>query len=255
MNIKSFIASGILEAYLLGECSPTEQRDVERMSATHPEVRAELEQLEIQMESVAKKLAMKPSDGLRQNVLDNVRTEAQNMPKPPPVQGFGGFPFGFMALALAALVGAGYFYTQQHALSTQLAAQTTALKDCDERGKRMQTIEQQIVMLNDARTKRFEIAPIATDGVSRVATVFKNVQTGSCLLSVAGMDTAPAGKSFQLWALVNGTPVSMGVLDTEQNKSQFRELACVENAQAYAISLEVAGGSPTPTDVIMVSKS
>jgi anti-sigma-K factor RskA len=256
MDIKSFISSGILEAYILGECSPTEQRDVERMMAQHPEVRAELEQLEIQMESVAKQLAVQPSDGLRQRVLDRVHTEAQTPIKPPtPTSGLGGgLNLGFLALALSGLLGLGYFWFQNRNAQAQIAQQTSSLRACEERETRMQTMERQIVLLNSASTRRFEILPLAEGATARAATVFKDPQTGSCLLSIAGMDTAPAGKSFQLWALVNGTPVSMGVLDTLNDKTQFRELACRDDAQAYAISIEVAGGSPNPTEVIMVSK-
>ena len=40
MNIKEYIASGILEAYLLDEVTPQERMEVERLLARYPELKA-----------------------------------------------------------------------------------------------------------------------------------------------------------------------------------------------------------------------
>ena len=53
MDIQSFIQSGLLEAYVLGQCSAEERTQVERMAAEHAEVRAELSSIEASLESFA----------------------------------------------------------------------------------------------------------------------------------------------------------------------------------------------------------
>ena len=53
------------------------------------------------------------------------------------------------------------------------------------------------------------------------------------------------GKQFQLWALVNGKPVDAGMLDP--NCQGVCKMKNIPVAQAFAITLENEGGSPTPT--------
>lgn len=59
-NISSYINSGILEAYVLGVASPEESDQVEQMASAHPEVREELDQLQISMEQYASKHRVQP---------------------------------------------------------------------------------------------------------------------------------------------------------------------------------------------------
>jgi mannose-6-phosphate isomerase-like protein (cupin superfamily) len=50
MDIKAFIASGVLEMYVLGQATEMECKVVEELSLTHPEIRAELNAIEITLE-------------------------------------------------------------------------------------------------------------------------------------------------------------------------------------------------------------
>ena len=261
MDIQAYISSGILETYLLGGCTLSEIQEVERIAAEYPVVRAELDKIELGMEGVAKKFAVKPSDQLRKKIIDAVESEAQEHAKPPRNHGAKepqkSSPWN-LGMGLAAAIGmllAGYFYMQSSDAQSQLQAKQTELKECSDKFARAQSVERQIALINSTQTKRFDIAPIAEGSAPRSASVYSNTAEGNCLVSVAGMDTAPAGKSFQLWALVDGKPVSLGVIDTDTDKNTFREIACTSSAQAYAISLEPKGGSATPTEVIMISKT
>jgi hypothetical protein len=51
-------------------------------------------------------------------------------------------------------------------------------------------------------------------------------------------------KQYQLWAIVSGKPVSLGVLDSSNT---MQEGLPVSNPQAFAITLEPSGGSINPT--------
>jgi anti-sigma-K factor RskA len=53
---------------------------------------------------------------------------------------------------------------------------------------------------------------------------------------------------YQLWALVNGKPVDLGVFDVNNDKSHILvNMKEIGTAQAFAVTLEQRGGSPTPT--------
>ena len=45
MNVTEYIASGILESYVMGAVSDQEQREVDCLSSIYPEVRTELDEL------------------------------------------------------------------------------------------------------------------------------------------------------------------------------------------------------------------
>lgn len=260
MDIQNFIDSGALEAYVLGACTDEERQEVARMAAAHPEVRAALARIETDMEQVTRRLGVEPPPGSRQRVLDAV-ARAQN-PGGTGTGTGGGAKFGLwswvgfaLAVVLGGALGYGYANVQHTPVQLQLATAQQELKMCEIQQQAMDTLQRQYALLSNTATRRFDIVPLDADQYPLQAFVFANPDATACLVAAADMGPAPAGKSYQLWALVDGTPVSMGVLDSAPPTSALREVACVPNAQGYAISLEPQGGSPTPTTVIMMSNS
>ena len=69
----------------------------------------------------------------------------------------------------------------------------------------------------------------------------------SVMIAADKMPEKGGDKDFQLWAIVNGKPVDMGVLPVEMNGNFIVLPATVENPQAFAITLENKGGSLVPT--------
>jgi anti-sigma-K factor RskA len=74
-------------------------------------------------------------------------------------------------------------------------------------------------------------------------------------LAVLNFDlpTAPTGRTYQAWSIVDGKPVSLGVIS--QNSGTVTFAADLDKAQAVAISVEPLGGSQQPTTTpILVSQ-
>ena len=63
------------------------------------------------------------------------------------------------------------------------------------------------------------------------------------------LPAAPADRQYQLWAMVNGKPVDMGIISKD---SVFNAMKQVQNATAFAITLEPLGGKPAPTGDMLV---
>ena len=74
-NFQDYIESGILELYALGELSAAEQAAVEAQAASHPEVRAELAQVQAALGFYAESYAIAPPAGMRERVLSNVMAQ------------------------------------------------------------------------------------------------------------------------------------------------------------------------------------
>jgi anti-sigma-K factor RskA len=64
---------------------------------------------------------------------------------------------------------------------------------------------------------------------------------------------APANMQYQLWAIANGTPKSLGVFTYDELDNMTEPFSVYdEKIDAFAITLEKMGGNPTPTMEMMV---
>jgi anti-sigma-K factor RskA len=85
-------------------------------------------------------------------------------------------------------------------------------------------------------------------GNPAVVELFWNTKTKEVYVGGMQLPEAPSGKQYQLWAIVNGNPVDAGVL----SEAQLQKMKTFEKAEAFAVTLEKEGGSPTPTMEAMV---
>jgi anti-sigma-K factor RskA len=77
---------------------------------------------------------------------------------------------------------------------------------------------------------------------------------GQPVLLVHGLPTPPADRSYQVWLIRDGQPVSVGLLRAGSEGQQSLQLQqALSGAQAAAISIEPAGGSPSPTGPIIMA--
>lgn len=75
-----------------------------------------------------------------------------------------------------------------------------------------------------------------------------NANTQAVYLQAQLMPIPPAGKQFQLWAIVNKKLVDAGVFLTGADASQLlQQMKAVAAAQGFAITLEKKGGSQDPS--------
>jgi hypothetical protein len=81
----------------------------------------------------------------------------------------------------------------------------------------------------------------------KLATIYWNMNSSEVYFNADNLTETPAGKQYQLWAIVNGKPVDMGVIDIQNSVISFQKMKSVKDAQAFAVTVEKAGGSPEPT--------
>jgi anti-sigma-K factor RskA len=80
-NLKSYLESGILEQYVLGDLSIEERLEVEKNAVKYPEIKAELIEIESALLNYAISNAIKPSESLRNKVLNSLeKAEADVRP-------------------------------------------------------------------------------------------------------------------------------------------------------------------------------
>lgn len=65
-------------------------------------------------------------------------------------------------------------------------------------------------------------------------------------LSSIKMPSNDEDHQYQLWAMVDGKPVDLGVFDSEVDSTGMKKMKSIKNAQAFAVTLEIRGGSANP---------
>jgi anti-sigma-K factor RskA len=85
---------------------------------------------------------------------------------------------------------------------------------------------------------------------SSFATVYWDTTSKDVYLLVNNLPVPAGDQQYQLWALLDGKPIDVGMIDNESFIGQKKLLLRMKNvsgAQAFAITLEKKGGSEKPT--------
>jgi anti-sigma-K factor RskA len=157
-----------------------------------------------------------------------------------------------VAAAILLAVFAGWSATQMSAYkksNEQLAAEIGSMKGEMEGMKSNLAYSEALAgMYRNPTYKVVKLAGLPKSPESAVA-AFWNQQTNEVMLDVQNLPAPPAGKQYQLWSIVNGepAPMDMGVLDNEFSGKVLKMKTTKPGSAAFAITLEKAGGVPSPT--------
>ncbi|HTL10498.1 MAG TPA: anti-sigma factor [Chitinophagaceae bacterium] len=270
MNIQEYISSGIIESYVLGLASNEEKAAFEQLLSVHPELQQAKEAFEISLERHALDNAMPAPAAIKQKIweaieLSPVATLAGNNTErtdgiavtPAPVRSMNTVKW-LAAASVILLLGSTllnfYFYSQYKNTSAQLSDLIAQNQQMASNNTIMQTRLQQYES-NFQIVKDTNMAVVAMKGQAvapeSATTVYWNKQTKDVYLLVNDLPQPVSGKQYQLWAIVDGVPVDAGTLDMAQANGLVK-MKNIPRAQAFAITLENAGGSKTPTMPIYV---
>jgi anti-sigma-K factor RskA len=76
--------------------------------------------------------------------------------------------------------------------------------------------------------------------------VYWNPSSREVVLIAKNLPAPPAGKQYQLWAIHDNKRIDAGVFDVDGRIDTMQRLKDIEAAEAFAVTLERAGGSPIP---------
>ena len=269
-DIKAYIESGILELYVLGDISPSEKLQVEEMASKHPAVKAELNEIERSMESFAAENAIEPAEHLRDRIMNSLVTnlsDDSNFPTKkeavkdnvvaftaaPKQNNFFKYAFAAcLALLIASIVVIITLSGQLNDANSQLVAanlqkqqyaNTVSMKD-NELGVYRDTSFKVVKLKGTPKHSNLSMLVAFSPAKKKV------------IIDLADLDMPKNDKDhqYQLWALVGGKPVDLGVFDkTSSDSVEMKEMKSLALAQAFAVTLEPRGGSVNPTmDQMMV---
>jgi len=258
VDIKAYIESGVIEAYVLGMATAAETAELEMLRKQHPEVHNAIQAFEAHLEKVAMSNAEAAPAIVKQKLNEvlasEFATEDKDDEKVVAIMPPGGMVRSMWKYVAAAciilLVISGglnaYLYNQyqdsDRKYTDLLAQQSTMQARMDVMNTRLNGMDESMRIMTDPTVLHVSM-PSAKDGANFTATVFWDTKTKDVFLLNNNLPQAPQGKQYQLWAIVDGKPVDAGMMDVCAGVCHMKN---IPKAQAFAITLEKTGGNPTP---------
>jgi anti-sigma-K factor RskA len=243
MDIQQYITSGIIETYVMGLCTPEEEKELQQLRLQHPALDAAIFAFEKLLEKNMLLQSSLPDEATDMRILKTLNSlSSQQAVIPAPTSTtFIIHRNWSKVLAIAASVlfliscGLNYYLYLQTKKQLPIPANTTVslpARDYE-------------VLNNPA------ITPVAMYGVGSHSicrcTMFWDKKTGKMYIMIHHLPKSSTSKDYQLWASVNGKPVNVGLLQ-DDIRGRFIELPNVPaNAIAFSVTLEKAGGAAIPT--------
>jgi anti-sigma-K factor RskA len=256
VNIHDYIATGILEAYALGELSERERAAVEKNLAQYPELREELARVEETQERLLMEAAVAPKASIKANLFAQIDKTAPPEAKVVAISASAATRIwkyavaASVTIALIASFQAYYYWNKWRASETSLT-ELTALnqrtaEDYNRVNQHLDKMENDLKnVVNNPAFKR--VAMMGTPNAPQsMAYVYWNESSKEVYVSIQSLKQLSKDNQYQLWAIIDGKPVDAGVFDSNTaGLLKMKDIA--SGAAAFAVTIEPRGGKPTPT--------
>ncbi len=256
MNVQDIISSGLLELYASGLTSEEESVQVQAWVKQYPEVAVELATIEAGLEQYAFANAKAPSPAVKEALFekigssnDVVSKETKATAKVVPVKNYWKWA---AAASVALLIGSTAMNWMYYNKFTAVAAELRQTQDQALLvAQQMKDMKEDMSYVHSPFSK-----PVALNGMDPMpeatAKIFWMTNSGDVMIDASNLPDAPQGMQYQFWAIVDGVPVDGGMIVTNDKGQKFhmQKMKSFGKAEAFAISLEKAGGNPTPTKVV-----
>lgn len=257
MNVKEYISSGVIESYVMGLASEAERQEFEANCSQYPEIAEARNAFEMALESHLLNDSTEAPLLLKDQVQEKIRSSAPETSstglneEKPPVRSTG--PWRWLAAASVVLLAVSVYWTlTTNRKYQELKSKNTALRES------IQRVNDEITAIRGGSgagpKSDFKMASIA-EGSNASVSIYWDTLSKDVYLIVKNMPQPPTDKQYQLWAILpqeGEAPIDLGMIELRQERLLYR-MKNVQNAKAFAITLEPKGGSPKPTGQPMVS--
>jgi anti-sigma-K factor RskA len=250
MNVREYISSGIIESYVMGLASETERQEFEANCMQYPEIAEARTAFEVALEDQLLRDAISVPSFLKVQIQEKIKSSAiettiTEFEEERPARRIGAWRW-LAAASLILMAGSIYW-----AITTNKKYQALQAKNRELESQ----VQQSTALGNDMRDDLDKLRnhPMKTaalkgeDDHAYAIVYWDTVSTSrDVYLMINNLPQPASDKQYQLWALLNGQPIDLGMIEVKQQRLLYR-MKNVQNAQAFAITVEPQGGSPKPT--------
>jgi anti-sigma-K factor RskA len=235
VNVQEYISSGIVESYVLGLTSDEERREFEQLCLQYPELVQARTAFELSLENQAMENAVAPAAGLKQKIWNEIKGEAKVVSMQAPVRKINWLKY-VAAASVILLVGSIYFNIALSNKNKKLS------REYDNTMNELSNIRKEVEVLTGGNP---EIKMASLKGMEKspqsYTTVYWDTASHDVYLLINNLPKPPSDKQYQLWALLDGKAIDLGMISDDyfiKKNHLLLEGKKVQNAQAFAITLE-----------------
>jgi hypothetical protein len=260
VNVQEYISSGIIEKYVMGLATEPEMAEFDQLCGQYPELVAARSEFEKQLEGFAMDNAVPPPAGVKIRFLEAIgkhvagENPLSNQPKIIAMENRKSRARGFDWLRLVAaasvilLIGFAWFTFQFRSENVELARTNDQLRTkLNSADSVLNQIIAETKVVGDPNVTVVNM--VGTQVAPRSsANIYWDSANANVFLVVKNMPELPSDQQYQLWALIDGKPKDLGEFNADSaNNRVILQMKNTQKAQAFAITIEKKGGSPTPT--------
>ena len=252
MESKEYLESGILELYVYGLLSESENDEVNAMSNKNAEIKAEIISIEKAIINLSSSFSPFISHSQFEKIKAQLQLKHSKVVTMTPRSNWSSY-VGWAA-SVVLLVGIGFQYSKLNDSNNQIKTINVEKSKLQETVVGLETKNKETeTVLNVVRDETNTVVTLAGQAVAPTAKakIYWNKQTQVVYVDASGLPEPPEGKEYQIWSLKlvpQLTPTSIGMLvNFKANTSKVFAVEKTGDAEAFGITLEPAGGSKSPT--------
>lgn len=244
-KITTFLNSGLLDKYLLGETTSAETEMVETYLSKYIEVQNAYNTLQFNLEVVAKSNAVDAPQHILSGILEEIdETPVVSLNAHRSYRIWHKLGIAASMAALAFGTWSVSLYTQKEKLTEENQVVVDEIfdlrNDIQMNNQKLDDIMRQFKQLNDPGTYKYII-----EGNSRAkdlkTVAYINPKDKTSMIDVVSLPELPEEQCYQIWAELQGKMVSLGILS--ETDRQLKTIPYTENALGLNITIEPKGGN------------
>jgi anti-sigma-K factor RskA len=252
MDTKQYIESGVLELYVYGLLSDTENEEVSQMAKQYPEINNEIISIEKAIVNISTSFSPFLSVDNFEKIKEKLDLKHNKVIDLKPKINWKNY-IGWAAAAVL-LIGVGYQYNQQIVTQSEIVNLEKDKSDLQgvfvSNKNKLKQYKNNLAVIQDAKNTIISLGGQAVAPTSS-AKIYWNKETQVVYVDATGLPEPPQGMVYQVWSLKLKpalTPTSIGLLDNfTQDNNRIFAVSNTSDAEAFGITLEPTGGSTTPT--------
>jgi anti-sigma-K factor RskA len=248
----------LLPAYALSALDAAELRETEEHLAGCEECRGQLRLWNLDLESLAASVEpVAPSETTRARILRFAGGTAPAPPRRLP---------GWVLLAAAALLAVAVWGVAGQLRLQGVLERLTAERD--RLASQVESLTRDVAQARDEARRTSQALQVVADREVRTVTLagleaaprasghtYVSPQSRDALFFAHDLPALPSGKTYELWYIAGGKPVAAGTFSVDPRGSgslQVKGVPDVAGIQAWAVTIEPAGGVPQPTGAMVL---
>lgn len=249
-KLHTFLNSNLLNAYLVGEVSFEESKEVEYFISNYPEAASAYEKLQDNLELIAKAGAVDVPKNILSDILKSL--DEKNDAKVIQLVQERKTPWYSIAASAAAVLFAAtsfMLYQKNQNLSDENAVVIEEIydlrSDIDKNNSKLDDLSRELMKLNNPNAKKYVIN--GNERAKNLQTVaYINAVEKTSMIDVITLPQLPKEQHYQIWAELQDRMVNLGILDEADRK--LKQIPYMEDALALSIKIGTKGDNANEDD-------